>query len=344
VRTHESFAGKYWTNIAAMGYDRDDRSLLVMPMCHINSIFYSFVFTCLGATCVVYNSVSFDPEHLLKALSEKKITFTSLVPTHYIMILALPEEVRSKYNVDCVKKLLISSAPARGDTKRAVMKHFPNSQLYEAYGSTEAGLVTLLLPHEQFSKVGSIGREIPGTDILKLLDENGNEVPVGQVGELYSRGPAMFKEYWQMPAETKAAFRGEFFTASDMAYKDADGYYYLVDRKKNMIITGGENVFPSEVEACLAGHAAVKDVAVIGVPDVKWGEAVTAVVILHKGYEPTEELAEEIRAYTKGRIAGFKRPKKVEFISEQEMPRTGTGKILHRLLRERYGHWVEKKS
>jgi acyl-CoA synthetase (AMP-forming)/AMP-acid ligase II len=338
VRTHESFAGKYWTNIAAMGYGRDDRALLVMPMCHINSVFYSFVFTCLGATCVVYNSVSFDPDHLLKTLSEMKITFTSLVPTHYIMMLALPAKVRTKYNVACVKKLLISSAPARGELKRAIMRHFPNSQLYEAYGSTEAGLVTLLLPHEQFSKVGSIGREIPGADILKLLDENGNEVPVGQVGELYSRGPAMFEEYWRMPKETKAAFKGDFFSAGDMAYKDADGYYYLVDRKKNMIITGGENVFPSEVECCLAGHAAVKDVAVIGVPDEKWGESVTAVIILHKEYESTAALAEEIRAYAKGRIAGFKCPKRVEFISEQEMPRTGTGKILHRLLRERYGH------
>ena len=343
VRDHASLAGKYWTNIAAMGYSRDDRCLLVMPMCHINSVFYSFVFTCLGATCVVYNFVSFDPEDLIKTLSEKRITFTSLVPTHYIMMLALPQEVRAKYNVDCVQKLLISSAPARRELKLAIMDYFKNSQLYEAYGSTEAGLVTLLLPHEQFNKLGSIGREIPGTDILKILDENGDEVPVGQVGELYSRGPAMFNGYWNMPAETKAAFKGEFFSAGDMAYKDSEGYYFLVDRKKNMIITGGENVFPSEVEDCLGGHESVKDVAVIGVPDEKWGEAVVAVIILHKGYEPTEKLAAEIREYTKGKIAGFKRPKRVEFIPEEEMPRTGTGKILHRLLRERYGHWSKGK-
>lgn len=344
VRTHESLAGKYWTNIAAMGYDRDDRGLLVMPMCHINSVFYSFVFTCLGATCVVYNSASFDPEHMIKTLSEFRITFTSLVPTHYIMMLALPEEVKSKYNVDCVKKLLISSAPARRDLKLAIMDYFKNSQLYEAYGSTEAGLVTLLLPHEQFDKLGSIGREIPGTDIIKLLDEDGNEVPVGEVGELYSRGPALFSEYWKMPEETKKAFKGDFFSAGDMAYKDEDGYYYLVDRKKNMIITGGENVYPSEVEDCVGSHPAVKDVAVIGVPDEKWGERVTAVVILHEGYEPSEELANELREYTKGKIAGFKRPKQVEFIKEEDMPRTGTGKILHRVLRERYGHWAEQSK
>ncbi|MGD8562235.1 MAG: AMP-binding protein [Desulfarculaceae bacterium] len=341
VRTHESLQGKYWTNIAAMGYDRDDRGLLVMPMCHINSVFYSFVFTCLGATCVVYNSVSFDPEHMLKTLSEKEITFTSLVPTHYIMMLALSDEVKNKFNVDCVKKLLISSAPARRDLKLSIMDHFKNSQLYEAYGSTEAGLVTLLLPHEQFDKLGSIGREIPGTDILKLLDDEGNEVPVGEVGELYSRAPALFSEYWKNPEETKKAFQGDYFSAGDMAYKDVDGYYFLVDRKKNMIITGGENVYPAEVEDCIGAHPAVKDVAVVGVPDEKWGEAVTAVIILHNEYQPSDELAAELRDFTKDKIAGFKRPKKIEFIAEDDMPRTGTGKIQHHVLRERYGHWAK---
>ena len=342
VRTHESLAGKYWTNIAAMGYDRDDRGLLVMPMCHINSVFYSFVFTCLGATALVYNSVSFDAEHMIKTLSEFGITFTSLVPTHYIMMLALPEEVKAKYNVDCVKKLLISSAPARRDLKLSIMEYFTNSQLYEAYGSTEAGLVTLLLPSEQFDKLGSIGREIPGTDLIKLLDEDKNEVPVGEVGELYSRGPAMFSEYWKLPEVTKDSFVGDFFSAGDMAYMDEEGYYYLVDRKKNMIITGGENVYPSEVEDCLGGHSAVKDVAVIGVPDDKWGESVTAVIITHQGYEPGPELAKELSEFTKGKIAGFKRPKNIHFVPEDEMPRTGTGKILHRVLRDRYGHWSDK--
>ncbi|MBU1274864.1 MAG: AMP-binding protein [Proteobacteria bacterium] len=344
VRTHESLAGKYWTNIAAMGYDHDERGLLVMPMCHINSVFYSFVFTCLGATTIVYNSVSFDSEDMIRTLSEFKVTFTSLVPTHYIMMLALPEEVKTSYDVDCVKKLLISSAPARRDLKLAIMDYFKNSQLYEAYGSTEAGLVTLLLPSEQFNKLGSIGREIPGTDIIKLLDEDKNEVPVGEVGELYSRGPAMFSEYWNLPEVTKDSFVGDYFSAGDMAYMDDEGYYYLVDRKKNMIITGGENVYPSEVEDCLGGHSAVKDVAVIGVPDDKWGESVTSVVILHQGYEPTPELAKELSEFTKGKIAGFKRPKNIYFVAEEEMPRTGTGKILHRVLRDRYGHWADNKG
>jgi acyl-CoA synthetase (AMP-forming)/AMP-acid ligase II len=164
---------------------------------------------------------------------------------------------------------------------------------------------------------------------------------LGEVGELYSRSPNVFREYWKDPEKTKEVFQGEWFTAGDMARKDEEGYYYLVDRKANMIITGGENVYPSEVENVVGSHPAVKDVAVIGVPDSKWGEAVKAVVILHEGYTPSEGLANEIVEFCKGKIASYKRPKSVDFIKEEEMPRTATGKILHRVLRERYGKWSE---
>lgn len=341
VRTHESYIAFYIQNISEMHFGRDDLGLLVMPMCHVNSIFYSYSFTYAQTGVCVYNRVSFDPEHMLKTLAEEKITFTSLVPTHYIMMLALPEAVKNKYDVSCVRKLLCSSAPARKDTKLAILEYFKNSALYEAYGSTEAGLVTLLRPEDQIRKLGSIGREIIGTDRIKLLDENGNEVPDGQVGELYSRGPAFFREYWNLPEITKSAFQGEYFSAGDMGRRDEDGYYYLVDRKKNMIITGGENVYPSEVENVIGAHPKVKDVAVIGVPDPKWGEMVKAIVILHAGVEPTEQLRQEILDFSKGKIAGFKRPKSVDIIEEHEMPRTGTGKILHRALREKYGKWSD---
>ncbi|MBW2619603.1 MAG: AMP-binding protein [Deltaproteobacteria bacterium] len=341
VRTHESYVGFYLTNIVAMEYNKHDRGLLVMPMCHINSIFYAFSFTYCCATAVVYNMTSFDPEHLLKTLAEAKITFTSLVPTHYIMILSLPGEIKNAYDMSSIKKLLCSSAPARKDTKMGILEFFKNSQLYEAYGSTEAGLVTLLYPEEQFDKLGSIGREIPGTELLKLLDEKGDKVAPGEVGELYSNGAALFTEYWKMPKETEAAFKGEWFSAGDMARQDADGYYYLVDRKKNMIITGGENLYPSEVESLVGSHPAVKDVAVIGVPDEKWGERVTAVVVLHQDHKPGPELAEGIREFCQGKIAGFKRPKEIRFIADEEMPRTATGKILHRALRERFGDWTK---
>jgi len=324
-------------------YDRpDDKALLVMPMCHVNSIYYSFAYTYLAAPAMVYNMVAFDPEDLLKTISKYKVTYTSLVPTHYIMILSLPEEVKNKYDVTCIRQLLISSAPARKDLKLAIMDYFKSAELWEAYGSTEAGLVTYLRPEEQFTKLGSIGREVFGSDRIRLLDENGMEVPEGEVGELYSRSPIAFKEYWKDPEKTRNVYNGEWCTAGDMARRDEEGYYYLVDRKQNMIITGGENVYPSEVENVVGAHPAVKNVAVIGVPDDKWGETVTAIVVLHPGYQAGKELEAEIGDFCKDRMAGFKRPKNIDFIKEEEMPLTATGKILHRVLRERYGTWSEK--
>ncbi len=343
VRTHESLIAFYFINMNEFGFGRDDIGLLVMPMCHINSIFYSFVFTYTYGGVCIYNMKSFDPEHFLKTLTEESITFTSLVPTHYIMILSLPDDVKNKYDVSKIRKLLCSSAPARKDTKLGILEYFKNSELFEAYGSTEAGIVTLLRPDEQFSKLGSIGREVIGTRKIKILDDDGNEVKDGEVGELYSYSPMLFSKYWNLPEATKEAFVGDYFSAGDMAMRDEDGYYYLVDRKKNMIITGGENVYPSEVENVVGAHEAVKDVAVIGVPDKKWGEMVTAVVILNEGFEASDELKKELREFCRGKIAGYKIPKRIEFIAEEDMPRTGTGKILHRELRTKYGMWSEQQ-
>ncbi len=343
VRTHESYTAQYMLDIANMAVLPTDKVLLVMPMCHVNSIFYFGPYTTVGAPVMVYNIVTFDPEDMLKTFFDYKITFTSLVPTHYIMMLALPDEVKNKYDMSSMRQLLISSAPARKDLKLAIMDYFKNAELWEAYGSTEAGLVTLLRPEDQFKKLGSIGKEIFGIDRIKVLDEEGKEVPEGEVGELYSRTPQIFKEYWKDPEKTKEVFQGEWFTAGDMCRIDEDGYYTLVDRKANMIITGGENVFPSEVENVVGAHEAVRDIAIIGVPDEKWGEAIKAVVVLHDKYKPSDELAKEIMDFSKGKIAGYKRPKTVDFIKDEDMPRTGTGKILHRILREQYGKWSDEQ-
>jgi fatty-acyl-CoA synthase len=315
----------------------------VMPMCHVNSIFYSFPYTLISAPVCVYNESSFSPEDFLATVEKHRITFVSLVPTHYIMILSVPDSIKKKYDVSSMRQLLISSAPARRDTKVAILDFFKNAKLWEAYGSTEAGLVTLCRPEDQLRKMGTIGQEIFGVDRIKVMDEEGNELPDGQVGELYARTPIMFKEYWNLPEKTKEVFQGEWFTAGDMCYRDPDGFYVLVDRKANMIISGGENVFPSEVENVVGAHPAVKDVAVIGIPDDKWGEAVHAVVILKEEKEPTDGLKDEIKRFTKTKIAGYKVPKTMDFIDDDEMPRTGTGKILHRVLREKYGKWSDKQ-
>ncbi|HUW65352.1 MAG TPA: AMP-binding protein [Spirochaetia bacterium] len=344
VRTHENNVAQYVLSNMNTGVRPTDKPLMVMPMCHVNSIFYSFCYTYVGAPVMVYNMITFDPVDLLKTIAEYRITFTSLVPTHYIMILSLPDEIKKKYDTGCIRQLLISSAPARRDLKLAIMQHFPSVELWEAYGSTETALVTLLRPEDQFKKLGSIGKEICGIDRIKILDPDGEEVAPGEVGELYVRSPALFGEYWGDPGKTREAFQGEWCTAGDMARKDEDGYYYLVDRKANMIITGGENVYPSEVENVVGFHPAVKDVAVIGVPEEKWGEIVVAVVIVHDGYQVGEDLSKEIIGFCRDKIAGFKRPKTVHFVGEEDMPRTGTGKIMHRVLRERFGTWSETES
>ncbi len=333
VRSHRGGAMLSLVTEVELGLSRHDSALLVMPMCHANSLYFFGAFSYCGGACTIYSRRSFDPEHLLHTLAEGGATFTSLVPTHYIMMLGLPAAVRARYNVDAVTKLMISSAPARRDTKLAIMEYFKNTGLFELYGSTEAGWVTMLHPEEQFTKLGSVGRECVGSQPIRLLDAAGNEVPDGEAGELYSCNAYTFDGYWKLPDKTKEAFRGDYCTVGDLARRDEEGYIFLVDRKSNMIISGGENVYPSEVEALLGGHPKVKDVAVIGVADEKWGERVHAVIIPRDGEMPN---ADEILEWCKSRIAGYKRPRSVTFIRADEMPRTATGKILHRVLRDRH--------
>jgi len=269
----------------------------------------------------------------VRTLANGHATFTSLVPTHYIMMLGLSSEIRAEHDVSAVTKLMVSSAPARRDTKLEIMEYFKNSGLFELYGSTEAGWVTMLHPDEQFTKLGSVGRECIGSRPIRLLDADGNDVRDGEPGELYSCNPYTFDGYWKLPDKTRDAFRGDYCTVGDLARRDEDGYIFLVDRKSNMIISGGENIYPSEVESLVGGHPKVKDVAVIGIADEKWGERVHAVIIARDGETPT---AEEIMEWCKERIAGYKRPRSISFISERDMPRTATGKILHRVLRTKY--------
>ncbi|MGE0846020.1 MAG: AMP-binding protein [Flavobacteriaceae bacterium] len=333
IRSHKGGALLSLVTDIELGFHREDDALLVMPMCHANSLYFFGALAYCGGGVTVYNRKSFDPGHCLRTISDTGVTFTSLVPTHYIMMLALPAAERAACDLDRIGKLMISSAPARADTKSAVMEMFPNSGLFELYGSSEAGWVTMLHPHEQFSKLGTVGRECVGSAPVRILDEDGNEVADGEPGELYSCNPYTFDGYWKLPDKTREAFRGDYCTVGDMALRDGDGYIRLIDRKKNMIISGGENIYPSEVESLLGGHEAVKDVAVIGLPDEKWGERVHAVIVLHEGANLGEAALVD---WCRDRIAGYKRPRTASFIADEEMPRTATGKILHRELRARF--------
>src|ERR1700752_845245 len=331
VRSHRSAVFLSMVTEIELGLHRKDDALLVMPMCHANSLNFFGSFGYCGGTHSIYSRKSFDPEHAARTLAGNGSTFTSLVPTHYIMMLGLPQAVRAKYNYDAVTKLMISSAPARPETKREVMEMFPNSGLFELYGATETGWVTMLHPHEQFTKLGSVGRECAGAAPIKILNESGNEVPDGQAGELYSCNAHTFDCYWRLPEKTKEAFRGDYCSVGDMARRDAGGNRHLSDRKSNMIIAGGENIYPSEVEALVGAHPLVKAVAVIGLPDTKWGERVHAVIVLHDGATLKES---DLQEWSKERLAGYKRPLSYAFIAEAEMPRNATGKVLHRELKK----------
>jgi acyl-CoA synthetase (AMP-forming)/AMP-acid ligase II len=332
VRSHRATALLSLVTEIELGIHRNDDALLVMPMCHANSVNFFGAFSYCGGTTSIYSRKSFDPAHCLRTLGESCATFTSLVPTHYSMMLDVPTAERARYDFGRVAKLMISSAPARADTKRAVMEMFPNSGLFELYGSTEAGWVTMLHPHEQFTRLGTVGRECVGSAPIRILDDNGDEVPDGAPGELYSSNPHTFDGYWRLPERTREAFRGDYCTVGDMARRDEDGYIRLIDRKRNMVISGGENVYPSEVEAVLGACPKVKDVAVIGLPDDKWGERVHAVIVLHESETASEA---ELLGWCRERLAGFKRPRSISFMGADEIPRTATGKVLHRALRAR---------
>jgi acyl-CoA synthetase (AMP-forming)/AMP-acid ligase II len=333
VRSHESHIAFYLINAADFEFNEHDVCLNIMPLCHINSTFFTFTFTYLGGSAYIHPARSFRAAEILEIIERERITFISLIPTHYSLLLDAQDEAR-KRDVSSIRKLLCSSAPVCKEMKLAIMEFFPGVELYEAYGSTEAGIVTILKPEDQLRKLGSIGFESLGTDFVRILDADGREVGVGEMGELYSRGPMLFDEYYKLPEKTAASFRGEWFSAGDMARRDEDGFYEIVDRKDNLIITGGEHVYPSEVEKVLCSHPDVLEAAVVGLPHEKWGEAVTAYVVARDLDSPPTPAA--LIEFCGGKVAGFKRPKAVRFISQEEMPKTGSGKVLHRMLRERY--------
>ena len=329
IRSHRGLAMLAFATGIEFRLHRGDVALLVMPMCHANSLYFFTSFLYCGAAITVFSRASFDPELCLTELG--RATFSSLVPTHYSMLLEVPEGRRP--DTTSIEKLLVSSATAFVETKRRIMEMFPSSGLYELYGSTEAGWVTMLHPDEQFDHLGSVGREVVGSAPIRLLDPDGNDVDDGEPGELFSSSPQQFDGYWNLPEKTQEATRGAYISVGDIARRNDDGFIELVDRKNNLIISGGENIYPSEVEQVLAGHPDITDVAVFGVTDPKWSERVVAAVVPRSGSTVT---AEELAGWSAERLAGYKRPREFLVLSADEMPRNATGKILHRRLRETY--------
>lgn len=330
VVLHKTYLECWFQNWVEHGIHGKDVGLIVMPLFHGNSIYFSLLSMFIGGTIHIVPSSGFDGEEILRIIQESRITFASLIPTMYNIILNLPDGVKSSYDVRSLRILFSSSAPLWTKTKEAVLNFFKNADLYEFYGAVEVWNATSLKPIDQWRKVRCAGKPFIGKEV-KILDPDGNEVKTGEVGELYCRGIGMSQGYLNDPEATQNRRRGDWVTVGDMARFDDEGYVYLVDRKNDMMITGGENVFPSEVEEVLSRHPAIFEVAVIGAPDEKWGDAIKAVVVLKPGIKASPE---EIIQFCRGKLAGYKIPKSVDFVPE--LPKTPTGKILRRLVRKHY--------
>jgi long-chain acyl-CoA synthetase len=276
----------------------------------------------------------FDAEETLRLIEKHRVTTAYMVPTQFVRLLRLPEETRRRYDVSSLQVVVHSAAPCPVEIKQQMMDWW-GPVIWETYGGME-GAATIAKPYRWLEKPGTVGRSVKGMTV-KILDDAGQELPAGEVGAVYleSAGPAF--EYKDDPQLTASVKRGSAFPIGDIGYLDSDGYLFLRDRAKDMIISGGVNIFPAEVEAALSTHPAVGDVAVIGVPNPEWGEEVKAVVEPTNGYEPSAALAQELLEYAQGRLAKYKWPRSVEF--RAHLPRTNTGKLMKRNLRDEY--WAD---
>jgi fatty-acyl-CoA synthase len=316
-----------------------ERALVVAPLYHAAAGLFSFVGVQAGGT--LYLQEDFDPPEVVRALSEERIAVALLIPVMIqFCLLAVPDAAERGYGD---LRLIVYGASAIAEpTLRAAVETF-GCDFIQAYGMTEAtAAVTAFLAEdharalrENPELLASAGRPILGTEV-RVVDENDRPVPNGTIGEILVRGPQLMRGYWNLPDATRDAFRNGWMHTGDAGSLDDEGYLYIQDRVKDMIVSGGENVYPREIEEVLHRHEAVADAAAIGVPDEAWGESIKAVVVLRDGADAS---AEEIIEFCRRDLAGYKRPRSVDFVDA--LPRNPTGKILKRKLREPY--WQGKK-
>jgi long-chain acyl-CoA synthetase len=280
--------------------------------------------------CVVYMD-SWDSEQVLALVEKHRVTNTHMVPTHFKRLLALPEEARRRYDLSSVRWLLHAAAPCPVGIKQAMLDWW-GPRVYEYYAATEGG-GTIATPQDWLDRPGTVGRPWPTSEIM-IADDDGNECPPGVPGAVYMRMTLPEFVYKGDPAKTEAGRLRGYFTVGDIGYLDADGFLFLCDRKSDMIISGGANIYPAEIEAAIIMHPKVADVAVFGIPDDEWGESVKAVVEPMDGAQAGPDLAADILASLEGRLSRIKWPRSIDFIGE--MPRDPTGKLLKRRLREPY--------
>jgi fatty-acyl-CoA synthase len=305
---------------------RDERHLVVCPLYHSMASAFVTMILLVGGCCVVVRH--FEPEEVLRTIQRERISSMVVVPTMLSRILALGPEVVRKYDTSSLRWIMSGAAPLPTELARRVEDAF-GPVLFNFYGATETGLVTIALPGEHTARPGTVGRLIGGNEV-QLLDGEGREVPIGQVGELWVRNPMMMDGYHANRKATEEATRNGFLSVGDLAYRDADGYFYLADRKTDMVISGGVNIYPWEIEQRLHDHPAVHEAAVVGVPDPEWGESLVAFIVLRAGQSVS---GDELGAFVKEALADYKRPRKFVFVDA--LPRTVTGKVLKRELKQR---------
>jgi long-chain acyl-CoA synthetase len=315
----------------ALRLKNDDTFLVVAPMYAAATTGY--VLTILAAGGTLFIAPAFVPEETLRLISAYRPTFLFMVPIMYDWMLSLPKETVAKYDLSSIRVALACGAPMHTSIFEKMVAHFKTTEIYNMLGASELGFVCLISADEWFNKgkANSVGR--PMFDVeMKIVSTDGKEVEPGEVGLLYCRAPQIFDGYWYNEDGTREAFLDhEWVTVGDIARMDSHGYFYLVDRAKDMIVSGGTNIYPAEVEEVILQMEGIADVGVIGVPDEKWGEQVKAVVVLKKGYSVSEE---EVISFCREHLAGFKVPKSVDYV--ESIPRSPIGKMLKKDLRKKY--------
>jgi long-chain acyl-CoA synthetase len=307
-------------------YAPDDRFLAIAPMCHGAGMVFSLAPVFLGGYAEIMDK--FDPELVMRTLKDEAMTGFFGVPTHFNVIFSLEKAILEANRPGMLKAVISNAAALPQAMKETLVDYFGPGLLHETYGSTEAGIVTNLRPPDQLRKQACVGQPIPGT-LVSVRDDAGEECAPDEVGELFSKSPYLFNGYWNRPEETAEAYQDGWVTVGDLVRRDAEGHIYIVDRKKDMVISGGVNIYPREVEEVLITHPDIRDVAVIGVPDEKWGESLKAFVV--SGGATLD--AEQLIGFCEAKISRMKTPRVFEVIDA--IPRNATGKVLKTELRKR---------
>ena len=321
--------------LAELDFGAGEVHLVTGPLYHAGPNAFALLTHIAGGTLVLMRA--FDPAEWVRLVAEHRVTSAFVAPTHLKRIVGLPDDVLAAADLSSLRTVIANAAPVPYALKQEVVAKLGDGFLYEVYGSTELGIATVLRPEDQLRKPGSCGRAYGGIE-LRVVGDDGAELPPGEAGELFVR-TALAIDGYHGEAEPMAALPGGegWHSVGDVAWLDDEGYLYICDRRTDMVISGGMNVYPAEVEAVVHGHPGVADVAVIGVPDDEWGERVHAVVVAKPGHDLDPA---DLDGFVAGRLAGFKRPRSWDV--RDDLPRTESGKLLKRVLRAE--HWEGRPS